>query len=315
LADPVTLAYFNGQQPPSSTDFTAANNAQRLSALTLSLINFFGSALGCTDGTILLYTGGSMKAVHATMGVTTQAFDLFNKFLLEVTAGAGVSSTDNAAILAVLETTRADITGSNPPSPGPGPAPVAPGLSICDKYSAALALSNKALVSLIVSDTVGKLVGNDITLPYFNGKFPAGTTDFTTNPALLANLQTHLVEFFGGALGCTDGTITPYAGASLQVVHKSMKVSPAAFDTFNSLLLSVLVEKGVASPDVNTVGGVLESTRTAVVSPYTADSFKPNYLSGGTVAGIVIGAIIVAAIMGAACVGLVFIEGSLPKFH
>lgn len=41
--------------------------------------------------------------------------------------------------------------------------------AICKKYSLVLSVSNQALISKIVSQTVQAVVANQITLPFFNG--------------------------------------------------------------------------------------------------------------------------------------------------
>jgi len=206
-----------------------------------------------------------------------------------------------------LETTRNAITGVAPTA----------GVTICNKYSAALKLSNFDLVKSVVGGTVQGLTQNSITLPYFNGQFPSGSRNFldAANSQALADLSAHLIQFFGAALGCTDGTITPYTGADMKTVHAPIRVTPEAFDAFNSILLGVLTNSGVESADVNAVSGVLESTRGDIIPQYSSDSFKPNYPSAGKVAGIIIGSIIVAALVAAACVGFAYVEKSLPKFH
>jgi hypothetical protein len=43
------------------------------------------------------------------------------------------------------------------------------------------------------------------------GVQPAASTDFLTDSVALAALQQGLVEFFGAALGCSDGSIPPYS--------------------------------------------------------------------------------------------------------
>jgi hypothetical protein len=83
-------------------DFTAGGAP--LTNLEAGLVAFFASpgALGCTDGSNAVYTGGALNAIHAPLGVTVQAFNDFNGILTSVTAGANVSASDNAAILALL---------------------------------------------------------------------------------------------------------------------------------------------------------------------------------------------------------------------
>jgi hypothetical protein len=53
-------------------------------------------------------------------------------------------------------------------------------------------------------------LADPLTLPFFNGQKPAGSTDFTKSTSAAASLSGKLIRFFAGALGCTDGTVAPY---------------------------------------------------------------------------------------------------------
>jgi hypothetical protein len=106
--------FFDGTTPKGSTNFTDPSNMNRYNTLALHLIEFFGAALGCTDGTILAYGGNpNMKAVHANMPITPHFFNEFNQALIGVLAGAGVTPDDQDAVLAVLESTKADICNTD----------------------------------------------------------------------------------------------------------------------------------------------------------------------------------------------------------
>jgi len=100
LQDPITRPYFDGTRPTGSVNFP--QNAGALGVLTTNLITFFGAALGCSDGTIGSYAGRPLDVVHRPMGINDTVFNQFNTLLLQVTAGAGVTPQDNAAILTVL---------------------------------------------------------------------------------------------------------------------------------------------------------------------------------------------------------------------
>jgi len=214
----------------------------------------------------------------------------------------GVTAVDGAAVLAKLNSLQDQIV---------------PKQTLCEKYSSGLTISNLQLLQTIVDQTVSGVVNNQVTLPYFNGQQPVGSTNFLSDANALANLKKGLVSFFGGALGCSDGTIENYSGADLLTVHKHMFVSEDAFNNFNAILLGVMKSSGVTPEDLNTVRGVLEGTKAQIVPKFYPDLFKPNYLSGGPVAGIIIGTIIIAIILAALVVGLVFAEaaGKIPKFH
>jgi len=214
----------------------------------------------------------------------------------------GVTTADGAAVLAKLNSLKDEIV---------------PKASLCEKYSQFLKISNLQLLQTVVDQTVNGVVANKVTLPFFNGQQPPKSTNFLADPNALTALKNGLIAFFGGALGCSDGTIPPYTGADLKTIHKKMFVTEDAFNNFNGILLGVLKANGVILDDLNTVRGVLESTKNDIVPKYYPDLFKPNYLAGGPIAGIIIGAVIIALILAALVVGLVFAEanGRIPKFH
>jgi len=247
-----TLKYFDGTKPAGSTNFLDAKNAASLKALSDSLVSFFGGALGCTDGTITAYTGPTLAKVHSKMGISGAEFDFFNSQVIVVLAGAGVSGADQTAVLSVLESTRTDIVSQ----------------TICDRYSRALKLTNKQLVTTVVTGTFGKITAaTSIILKYFNGVKPAGSTDYINrNKNALPGLVNGLVTFFGGALGCGDGTIPKYAGATLKQVHSRMGINVDEFNFFNQQLLAVLRGAGVVLADVRAVDGVLNGTKGDIVA-------------------------------------------------
>jgi len=70
---------------------------------------FFGMALGCTDGSIGPYTGGTLKDVHTGMGVTEPVFDFFNFQVISVLRKAGVVPMDLRAVHGLLNSTKKDI--------------------------------------------------------------------------------------------------------------------------------------------------------------------------------------------------------------
>jgi len=248
----VTKKYFDGTKPKGSTNFLDASNSAALKALVDSLVQFFGGGLGCSDGTITKYTGPSMSKVHQKMGIYPEESVFFNDQVIAVLAGAGVSSADQIAVRGVLNSFNRDVISQ----------------SICDKYSVKLKLTNKQLVTSVVGQTFALITSStSIILKYFNGEKPPGSTDFLNkNKDALPGLVNGLVTFFGGALGCHDGTIAPYAGPDIGKLHKPMGIKTDEFNFFNLQLLTVLRKSGVSMPDLRAVDMVLNSTKSAIVS-------------------------------------------------
>jgi len=248
----VTKKYFDGTQPAGSTNLLDPANNDELMAFANSLTKFNGAALGCSDGTIQPYSGAPMDKAHKGMGISGYAFDLHNAFVLQSLAAKGANPAEQSDVLGALESLRTAI--------------VQP--TICDKYSDALKLTNKQLVTSVVAGTFGKITATgSIIQKYFNGIKPPGSTDYLgKDKDQLPGLVNGLVTFFGEALGCTDGTIGKYTGASMKVVHGKMGININEFIFFNKNLLGILLSSGVSMGDVRTVETVLNTTKTSIVT-------------------------------------------------
>jgi len=245
-----TKSFFDGTRPAGSTNFLA--NKPAFDALVMSLVSFFGAGLGCSDGTIPPYSGPSMERVHRPLGISDQAFEFFNLQVIGVMRVAGVTENDLSTVLTLLVSLRSQITNPN----------------ICDKYSGALGISNKQLVTTVVTGTFKEITKPMApTLPFFNGKKPPGSTNFLTNQRALMALVGGLVSFFGDALSCSDGTIDPYTGGTLKAVHSGMGITNNVFDFFNiGGVIKVMRGAGVAQNDLTTVLMLLNSTRKDIVT-------------------------------------------------
>jgi hypothetical protein len=57
------------------------------------------------------------------------------------------------------------------------------------------------------------------------GARPAGSTNYAAGGVKLTTLINLLVEFFGGALGCSDTTVAAYTGANMSTVHRVCSLS------------------------------------------------------------------------------------------
>jgi len=176
----------------------------------------------------------------------------FNDQVISVLASAGVTEPDQATVRGVLNSLKMDIVSQ----------------SICDRYSEALMVTNKILMTNVVTGTFGKITSVDSPiLKFFNGVQPPGSTDYLNkNKNALAGLVHGLVTFFGGALGCHDGTVAKYGGPSMRDVHKLMGIHDAEFNYFNIQLLEVLRTAGVSRPDRLAVDRVLNTTRESIVT-------------------------------------------------
>jgi len=137
--------------------------------------------------------------------------------------------------------------------------------SICNKYASAFNVTDSTLVGIVVDGTLAAALGSGLHV-YFDGEVPVGSTNFTS-PAqneTLDQLVLHLTQYFGGALGCSDGSIDPYTGPNMQVVHELIPITSAAFSAFCNALLGVMQSGGLIQADLDTVNATLQTTRSAI---------------------------------------------------
>jgi len=152
--------------------------------------------------------------------------------------------------------------------------------SICDTYTPSNG-TNKEFMTGFISAVVGAVAGDGTpTQAYFDGTIgtdsDGNTHDFLTNTTALGTLITNLVEFFGGALGCSDGSIAAYTGPEMDVVHKNNMIDKVAFEYFDQQVVMIAQVAGVSHDDQVTIAGALESFRGDICtqsncfqSPYT----------------------------------------------
>jgi len=258
------VIFFNGVKNNSLNNFSFVANATALANLFTHLVQFFGAALNCTDGTILAYAGKQMPVAHAGLQINYQQFSLFNQYVLNVLAFNGVYASDVVLVAKLLNSLNTVTCFA------------ADCQNICNKYSVQGYLNNTGLITTVVVSTFTAAINAPGLVNFFNGQITyPGVTNFLTNMTAQGILVAHLVQFFGAALGCTDGTIGAYAGATLSASHVILPINGEAFNAFNSALLGVLTGLGVSATDVAAVGVVLESTRAQVCT--LPDCFATTY--------------------------------------
>lgn len=275
--------YFNGGVS-TGIDYTNPANSAQLTALRTGLIQFFGGALGCSDGSIAPYTVKDITPFHTHLNIGFLDYFKFNNLLLNVMLNRGVIAADVAVVAGVLDTLRKNCC-----------VIATDCFSVCNKLIVPGLGSSLPVVTAVVNASVMAAVSSPILLPYFNGKI--GTRGDFTVPAKFNNLFSHLVQFFGKALGCTDGTIAEYTGLSLKESHTGLNINLEAFNLFNAAIMNVMVTAigptWLNSADYMAVYTLLNSTKsdvctapdcgTSTVSSSGASS--TNATSAGTSAG------------------------------
>ena len=100
----------------------------------------------------------------------------------------------------------------------------------------------------VVLSFYDKMLDSDIVAPYF---------DDVDMPSLVD----HQTKFISHALGGP----AHYTGRTLEVGHKHLKITHDHFDEVAEILQDTLEDAGMSSEDVDTVMGIVGSTRSAIV--------------------------------------------------
>jgi hypothetical protein len=147
----------------------------------------------------------------------------------------------------------------------------------------------RAAVDAIVA---AELADPDIKTYFFNQvrtPVPAGHP----NAAQIEECFTDLLGSIAGGAEVypPDGGVTDDAGstfmcrADLTVIHAPLLISGGTFEKFVTIAAGVLQGLGVSSCDIATVGGALDGTKSAVVTPSLADAGSqpfPGYDGGAS---------------------------------
>jgi len=293
IANGPLLAFFDGAANNSYNHFSFLGNATAFQNLFLHLVQFFGQVLNCTDGSIGAYSGRTMPQAHVGLAIGYANFALFNQYVLNVLANNGVVASDLTLVAKLLNSLNTQICYN------------ADCQTICNKYSIQGVTNNTALISSVVIGTFTAAINSPILLPFFNGSINyVGVQNYLTNTTAQGILVAHLIQFFGMALGCTDGTIGTYQGVTLTASHNILPINNLAFNTFNNALVGVLAAAGVTAADQATVLGVLNGTRAQVC--FAADCFQSTTTAATSKSGASSVVPAVAAVAGALAANHVF---------
>jgi hypothetical protein len=213
----------------------------------------------CTDNTISAYvpTSGDLAAVHQPLLIDGFATAKFNELLLGVMKGAGVNNTDLAAVAGILysDPVRFAVCKTGDPSC----------TTFCANFTLPGITSGSALMTSVVNGSITAALGVPFLKRYFDGTKPAGSTNFLTDTVAFTGLFNHLVEFFGFALGCNDGSIPAYSGSNMKVAHMGMGINTTEFNAFRDAVAGVAGAAGVPMAGQNFIKMVIDTTRLDIV--------------------------------------------------
>eukprot|EP01125_Pyxidicula_operculata_P005547 TRINITY_DN1956_c1_g1_i2.p1 TRINITY_DN1956_c1_g1~~TRINITY_DN1956_c1_g1_i2.p1 ORF type:complete len:1275 (+),score=178.99 TRINITY_DN1956_c1_g1_i2:1243-5067(+) len=121
--------------------------------------------------------------------------------------------------------------------------------TICEKYSAALSISQYSLMQTIMTKVVGDILNNTRLVTYFGG---------VSDAKALTNL---LSQFFGIVLGCNDPSFPQYRGRNdMLSVHGPLSINKDDFYLFNQVAANAVASFGLLPEELAAIGAYLNST-------------------------------------------------------
>jgi plastocyanin len=146
--------------------------------------------------------------------------------------------------------------------------------TFCEKYAAALNVSQPELIGDVITDVFGNVTADQVILPWFNGSNGVKGRAFVgpNASASISTLANKLINFFGLALGCNDSAFfnsgmysasTTGISSNMTAFHATFQVavSKLPYELFNIHILKVMHDYGVAAADLYSVSQVLDTFR------------------------------------------------------
>jgi hypothetical protein len=242
------------------------------------------------------FTCRNLAAIHQPLGISGGTFDTFVMIAATELQTLGVATPDITTIGTVLEGTKTEVVSPSVADAGEmayaTPEAADAGASTDATASDGGATdagpttlyqrlgSHAGIRSAVDAIVKAELADPKIASFFFNQvatPVPAG------HPTVdqLSECFTDLLASMAGGTETYPTTVADEAGMftcrNLIVIHQPLGISGGTFDTFVMIAAGELQTLGVASPDIATLGTVLEGTKTDIVSPSVADAGEQAY--------------------------------------
>ncbi len=240
------------------------------------------------------FTCRDMATIHKPLDISGGTFDKFVLIAAGELQTLGVAAADITAVGAALNGTKSIIVNATLADAGELSYPEAAADLAADAGTTTTLyerLGGHAGINAAITAIVGQeLMDPEIASYFFNqtaSPVPAG------HPSAPEIIECFTDLLGGAAMGPetypTTITLVTDAGADagsftcrdLTTIHTPLHISGGTFDKFVMIAAGELQTLGVASADITTIGGVLNSTKTAIVAPSLADAGELPYDASG----------------------------------
>jgi len=238
-----------------------------------------------TDDAGMFTCRADMVAIHKSLNISGGTFDKFIMIAATELGVLGVSPANITTIGGALVSTKPAIVtaaladaGEIPYSPNTGDGGLYPDLA-----PDASTLYARLGQHLGVRAALNAIVAQELTDPEIASYFFNQTASpVPTGHPTVDQLTECLTSLLGGAAGGPEDyplAVVDDAGSftcrDLVTIHTPLHISGGTFDTFVTIAAGELMNLGVTALDITTIGGVLNSTKGAIVQ---ADLFDAGEL-------------------------------------
>lgn len=197
-----------------------------------------------------------MRSSHAALHIPSASFDKFVMIAAGVLKQAGVADADISTIGGVLNGTKSDIVDPN---------------AGADAGGSGDAMANTLYSRLGghagIRSAVNAIVAQELKDPEIASFF--GTVGMPGHPTA-DQIEECFTDLLGNAAGGAEQyptTANGFACRDMKTSHAALHIPGATFDKFVMIAAGVLKQAGVADADIQTIGGVLNGTKTSIVDP------------------------------------------------
>lgn len=227
------------------------------------------------------WTCRDMATIHRSLHISGGTFDKFVMIAAGELQTLGVATADIQTVGGVLNSTKTAIV--DPHLVDAGSAPFDAGADSATTLYQRLGAHGGIRAAL--NQVVAAELGDPDIASYFFNQMAAPTPAGHPN---VSQLEECLTDQLGNAAGGPETyptTVSDDAGSwtcrDMITIHQPLHISGGTFDKFVMIAASELQILGVALADIQTIGGVLTSTKPAIVDPSVADAGPRPYDAGG----------------------------------
>ena len=238
------------------------------------------------------FTCRDMATIHQPLHISGGTFDKFVMIAAGELQTLGVAAADIQTIGGVLDSTKTAVVDPNLVDAGEAPfsaevADAGDSGTAADSAASTLytRLGGHAGVRSALDQVVQAELGDPAIASFFFNQVQTPVPAGHPNVDQLTECLTDQLANAAGGPESFPTTVTDDAGSftcrDMATIHQPLHISGGTFDKFVMIAAGELQTLGVAAADIQTIGGVLNSTKTAIVDPSLADAGEQAHDAGG----------------------------------